>query len=140
MSGRPIKRTLRESHPPGGAFVVIFGVLTGLPAWALTQALAVPGSIRLAASTQFAYRSRATEHRLPMLVSDQLEDAPQLLRAEYLETPTLCLTPGEVAELLGLDRPTALTVLQALEDSDFLELTPDGQFRLTHDRRATNQR
>ena len=75
-----------------------------------------------------------------MLVSDQIENALQLLRAEYLETPALCLTPGEVAELLELDRTTALSVLQALEDSDFLELTPDGQFRLAHDRRAVNQR
>ena len=75
-----------------------------------------------------------------MLVSDQIENAVQLLRAEYLETPTLLLTPGETAELLDLDRPTALTVLQSLEDSDFLELTPDGQFRLAHDRLATNQR
>ena len=75
-----------------------------------------------------------------MLVSDHVDDAVQLLRAEYLEDPALCLTPGEVAELLGLDRPTALTVLQALEDSDFLELTPDGPFRLAHDRRAANQR
>ena len=29
---------------------------------------------------------------------------------------------------------------QALEDSDFLELTPDGQFCLAHDRRAASQR
>ena len=50
------------------------------------------------------------------------------------------LTPGEVAELLDLDRAAALTVLQALEDSDFLELTPDGQFRLAQDRLATNHR
>ena len=64
----------------------------------------------------------------------------QLLRAEYLETPNLLLTPGETAELLELDRTTALAVLQALEDSAFLELTHDGQFRLTHDRRAANQR
>ena len=75
-----------------------------------------------------------------MLVSDRIENAVQLLRAEYFETPTLGLTPGEVAELLSLDRATALTVLQALEDSDFLELTAEGQFRLAHDRRATNQR
>ena len=75
-----------------------------------------------------------------MLVSDQVDNAAQLLRAEYLEDPALCLTPGQVAELLGLDRATALTVLQALESSDFLELTPDGQFRLAHDRRAVNQR
>ena len=75
-----------------------------------------------------------------MLVSDQVENALQLLRAEYLETPTLLLTPGETAELLDLDRTTALTVLQALENSAFLELTHDGQFRLAHNRRATNQR
>ena len=75
-----------------------------------------------------------------MLVSDHIDNALQLLRAEYLETPDLLLTPGEAAELLDLDRTTALTVLQALQDSDFLEFTPDGQFRLTHDRRATNQR
>jgi DNA-binding IclR family transcriptional regulator len=75
-----------------------------------------------------------------MLVSDQIEDAVWLLRVEYLETPNLRLTPGETAELLDLDRATALTVLQALEDSAFLELTPEGQFRLAHDRRAANQR
>ena len=75
-----------------------------------------------------------------MLVSDQIEDAVWLLRVEYLETPNLRLTPGETAELLDLDRATALAVLQALEDSAFLELPPDGQFCLAHDRRATNQR
>ncbi len=75
-----------------------------------------------------------------MLVSDQIEDAVWLLRVEYLETPNLLLTPGETAELLDLDRATALTVLQALEDADFLELTPDGQFCLAHARRAVNQR
>ena len=66
-----------------------------------------------------------------MLVSDQIEDALQLLRAEYLETPTLQLTPGEAAELLDVDPTTALTVLQALEDSEFLELTPAGRFGRT---------
>ena len=75
-----------------------------------------------------------------MLVSDQLENASQLLRAEYLETPNLLLTPGETAELLDLDRATALAVLQALEDSAFLELAPEGQFRLAHDRLAINRR
>ncbi len=75
-----------------------------------------------------------------MLVSESVENALQLLMAEYLDTPTLLLTVGETAELLELDRTTALTVLQALEDSDFLELTPEGQFRLAHDRLATNQR
>ncbi len=75
-----------------------------------------------------------------MLVSDQIEDAVWLLRVEYLETPNLLLTPGEAAELLEIDRATALAVLQALESSAFLELTPDGQFGLTHDRLASNHR
>ncbi len=75
-----------------------------------------------------------------MLVSESVENALQLLMAEYLDTPTLLLTVGETAELLELDRTTALTVLQALEDSAFLELSPEGQFRLAHDRLATNQR
>ena len=75
-----------------------------------------------------------------MLVSDQIENASQLLRAEYLETPNLLLTPGETAELLELDCAAALAVLQALEDAAFLELTPEGQFRLAHDRLATNRR
>ena len=75
-----------------------------------------------------------------MLLSDQVDNATQLLRAEYLEDPTLCLTPGEVAELLGLDRATAVTVLQTLEDSDFLQLSHDGQFCLAHDRLAASQR
>ncbi len=75
-----------------------------------------------------------------MLVFDQIENASQLLRGEYLETPNLLLTPWETAELLELDRATALAVLQALEDSAFLELTPEGQFRLAHDRLAVNRR
>ncbi len=75
-----------------------------------------------------------------MLASDQIETTSQLLRAEYLETPNLLLTPGETAELLELDRATALAVLQALENSAFLELTPEGQFRLAHDRLAINRR
>ena len=75
-----------------------------------------------------------------MLASERIEDALQLLRAEYLETPNLLLTPGEVAELLELDRTAAMAIVQALEDSGFLELTPDGQFGLTHDRLASNHR
>ena len=66
-----------------------------------------------------------------MFSSDPIDAALQLLRAEYLETPTLELTPGEVAELLDVDRTTAVSVLQALEHSGFLELTPDGLFGRT---------
>ena len=60
--------------------------------------------------------------------SQRIEDAVQLLRAEYLEMPDLALTAPQVAGLLDLDESTAVAVLQALEDSRFLERTPDGQF------------
>ena len=51
----------------------------------------------------------------------------QTLRTRiFLSLPALQLTPGEAAELLDVDRTTALNVLQALEDSEFLALTPDG--------------
>ena len=58
--------------------------------------------------------------------SERIDNALQLLRAEYLDTPDLLLTPGEAAELLDVDRTTALALLEALEDSGFLVLTSDG--------------
>ncbi len=61
-----------------------------------------------------------------------IEDAVQLLRVEYLEIPGLALTPSQVAALLDLDEVTATAVLQALEDSRFLERTPDGAFIYPH--------
>ncbi len=64
------------------------------------------------------------------MASQRIEDALQLLRAEYLDMPGLSLTPVEVEGLLDLDPPTAETILQALEDSRFLERTPDGRFAL----------
>ena len=72
--------------------------------------------------------------------SQRIEDALQLLQAEFLDQPHLCLTSADVEGLLDLDLDTAEAILQALEDSAFLELTPDGQFRLAHDRRAASQR
>ena len=62
------------------------------------------------------------------MASQPIEDALQLLRAEYLEMPDLALTPSQVAGLLDLDGVTAAAVLQTLEDSRFLERTPDGRF------------
>ncbi len=62
------------------------------------------------------------------MASQPIEDALQLLRAEYLEMPDLALTPSQVAALLDLDGVTAAAVLQALEDSRFLERTPNGRF------------
>ena len=70
--------------------------------------------------------------------SERIDAALALLRAEYLETPTLLLTVGEAAELLDLTRTQAVAILQAVEDSGFLALTPDGRFGRSPDRlRAT---
>ncbi len=74
------------------------------------------------------------------MASERIENALGLLRAQYLETPNLLLTPGEAAGLLELDQTTTLALLQALEDSGFLQLTPDGQFHRTQDRPASNHR
>ena len=60
--------------------------------------------------------------------SQPIEDAVQLLRAEYLEMRDLALTPSQVAALLDLDGVTTAAVLHALEDSRFLERTPTGRF------------
>lgn len=62
------------------------------------------------------------------MASQPIEDALQLLRAEYLEMPDLALTPSQVAALLDLDGVTAAAVLRALEDTRFLERTPNGRF------------
>ena len=69
------------------------------------------------------------------MLSERVDAALALLRAEYLETPTLLLTVGEAAELLDLTRTAAVAVLQALENSGFLALTPDGRFGRSPDRR-----
>ena len=68
------------------------------------------------------------------MLSDRVEAALQLLRVEYLETPTLLLTAGEAAERLDINRTAAVAVLQGLEDSGFLVLTPDGRFGRSPDR------
>ena len=65
------------------------------------------------------------------MASQPIEDSLQLLRAEYLEMPDFALTPSQVAALLDLDGVTAAAVLQALEDSRFLERTPNGRFILS---------
>ena len=62
------------------------------------------------------------------MVSQPIEEAVELLRVEYLEMPDLALTPSQVAALLDLDGVTAAAVLHTLEDSGFLERTPNGRF------------
>ena len=66
------------------------------------------------------------------MASQPIEDAVQLLRVEYLEMPDLALTPSQVAALLDLDGVTTAAVLRALEESRFLERTPNGLFIHSH--------
>ena len=73
-----------------------------------------------------------------MPASKHIENAVQLLRAQYLETPNLLLTPGEAADLVELDRQTAVAALQALEDSGFLVLTTEGCFSLASEPTSTS--
>ena len=68
------------------------------------------------------------------MASDRIEQALAVLRAQYLETPSLLLTPGEAAELVDLDRTTTVALLQALEQAGFLVLTADGRFGRSADR------
>ena len=62
------------------------------------------------------------------MASQRIEDALQLLRAEYLDLPGLALTPTQVAALVALDKETAAVLFQALEGSGFLDLRQDGRF------------
>ena len=64
------------------------------------------------------------------MASQRIEDALQLLRAEFLDQPDLCLTSVDVEGLLDLDLDTAEVILQALEDSHFLTHSPGGRFVL----------
>jgi hypothetical protein len=50
-------------------------------------------------------------------------DLLQLIRAEYLEIPGLCLTKTQVQRLWGLDALTCEALLAALVDVQFLRCT-----------------
>ena len=58
----------------------------------------------------------------------RIADTLQRLRSEYLDMPRLSLTPGQVAQILNIDPPTARGLLHTLEASHFLERTRDGRF------------
>ena len=58
----------------------------------------------------------------------RIEDSMQRLWSEYLATPNLSLTPGEVARILDVDPSTARGLLHGLEASGFLERTRDGRY------------
>jgi hypothetical protein len=60
-----------------------------------------------------------------MLAPDtHITDWLQLIRAEYLEIPGLCLTKPQVQRLWGLDPVTSEMLLAALVDVKFLKRTP----------------
>ncbi len=67
-----------------------------------------------------------------------IADTLQRLRSEYLDLPRLSLTPGQVAQILNVDPPTARGLLHTLEESHFLERTRDGRFART-DANATTR-
>ena len=64
------------------------------------------------------------------MASQRIEDTLQGLRSRYLDTPSLALTPADVARHFALDRATAAVLLRALEYSHFLQRTQDGRFAL----------
>ena len=57
-----------------------------------------------------------------------IEDWLQLIRAEYLEIPGLCLTKAQVERLWGLDAITSEALLAALLDVNFLKRTGKGTY------------
>jgi hypothetical protein len=56
------------------------------------------------------------------------EEWLQLIRAEYLEIPGLCLTKAQVERLWGLDAITSEALLTALIDVKFLRRTGKGAY------------
>jgi len=62
------------------------------------------------------------------MVSRRVEDALQLLRAEYHELPGLALTSAEIQRLLNVEAPLSEAIIDALVYSRFLERTTDGRY------------
>jgi hypothetical protein len=60
---------------------------------------------------------------VPISADTHITDWVQLIRAEYLEIPGLCLTQRQAQLLWGLDAVTAEAILAALVDSSFLKRT-----------------
>jgi hypothetical protein len=58
-----------------------------------------------------------------MPADTHVTDWLQLIRAEYLEIPGLCLTKSQVQRLWGLDPIVSEALLAALVDSKFLRRT-----------------
>ena len=63
-----------------------------------------------------------------MPINDTRTDWLQLIRAEYLEIPGLCLTRSQAERLWRLDTRTCEALLSALTDSNFLKRTGRGAY------------
>lgn len=55
-----------------------------------------------------------------------------LMRAEYLEMPCLCLTLAQAIRLWDLDRDLCQRALDTLVRDGFLELSEDRRYRVAH--------
>ena len=62
------------------------------------------------------------------MASHRIEEALKRLRSEFLDAPSLSVTPGDVARILAVDPSTARVALDALEDAHFLARARDGRF------------
>ena len=70
------------------------------------------------------FSSHATNRKADVLPADpRITDWLQLIRAEYLEIPGLCLTKQQVQQLWRLDPVTSEALLAALVDVKFLRCT-----------------
>jgi len=63
-----------------------------------------------------------------MTVRQDVTEWIQLVRAEYLESPGLQLTKGQVQRLWSLDPSTCEAILEALEQAQFLERTKANRY------------
>ena len=61
-----------------------------------------------------------------------ITDWLQLIRAEYLEIPDLCLTKVQVQRLWGLDPLTSDSLLDTLVDAKFLRRTGQDTYVRAH--------
>ena len=63
----------------------------------------------------------------------QTRDWMTLIQGEYKEMPGLQLTKSQVGRMWGLDSRTRDSLLEALQTSHFLRLTPAGCYVLDED-------
>jgi len=64
--------------------------------------------------------------------------AVERIRAEYLEMPGMKLTPSQVQRLCGVDSAACQSVLEALVQTNFLSLRPDGTYIRSTEGRLPN--